>query len=66
MTTKEAAEHRLGQKIAETLGLKRVEGTNLFRTGWGPQTPIRLVKTLRIMLKETPNHVVRELHTTNS
>jgi hypothetical protein len=51
MSTQESKDHRLGLKLAETLGIKR-EG-NLYRTSWGMVTPIRLVRSLRNIIKET-------------
>lgn len=51
MSAQESKDHRLGLKLAETLGIKR-EG-NLYRTGWGVKTPIGLVRTIRNIIKET-------------
>ena len=51
MSAQESKDHRLGVKLAETLGIKR-EG-NLYRTSWGMVTPIRLVRSLRNIIKET-------------
>jgi hypothetical protein len=48
MSSQESKDHRLGLKLAETLGVKK--SGNLYRTGWGLITPVRLVRSLRLMI----------------
>lgn len=66
MSTQESKDHRLGLKLAETLGIKKSESGNLYRTGWGLITPVRLVRSLRLMIDNSNMKGSHEIQDTNS
>lgn len=53
MSTQESKDHRLGIQLAEALGVKK--SGNLYWTSWGLITPIRLVRSLRLMVDNNNN-----------
>jgi hypothetical protein len=66
MSAQESKDHRLGLKLAETLGIKKSESGNLYRTGWGLITPVRLVRSLRLMIDNNNMKGSHEIQDTNS
>ena len=52
MSAQESKDHRLGLQLAEALGIKK--SGNLYWTSWGLITPIRLVRSLRLMIERKP------------
>ena len=52
MSAQELKDHRLGLQLAEALGIKK--SGNLYWTSWGLITPIRLVRSLRLMIERKP------------